>query len=198
MIRNFLIIDPANADPNNITVDVVVVTETPLLNQDNNEILSPGDGEILIDTSEVVSSLPIDQFEVFTPLILISIFGKPTSAAHFGLKIYSLCETVDMYNNAQYNSGLGGKRRDVEADIYVHNSVGMDYTSNAGLNDKTIWQTLLFLPQQPILNQMTPLFTGKKKIKTLNGYSTEANIGLRSDSPYCLTVTQIGPSGSKT
>ena len=102
-----------------------------------------------------------------------------------------------MYNSAAYDGGLGGTRRDVEADVFVYKSVNIDYTSNAGLAENTRWQRVLFIDQEPVMGEKIPLFTGKKKIKTLNGYSDQANVGIRSDSPYCLTVTQIGPSGSK-
>ena len=40
-----------------------------------------------------------------------------------------------------------------------------------------------------------PPFTGLIRINTPQGYADEANIGIRSDSPYCLVVAQIAPIG---
>ena len=60
--------------------------------------------------------------------------------------MYSLAELVDLYNSPNYDSGLGGTRRDVEADLYVYNSVGCDFTTNT---NKGIWQRVLFQEQQP-------------------------------------------------
>lgn len=193
----FLIIDPPNMNPETVTLDVAFVVDSPLENDDNNPVLSPINDSIFIDTSGSVDALAQDQFEVFVPIVLISIFTKPTATAYFGLKILSLAEMVDMYNSPSYDGGLGGTRRDVEADVYVYNSVNIDYTSNAGLAENTRWQRVLFIDQEPVMGEKIPLFTGKKKIKTLNGYSDQANVGIRSDSPYCLAITQIGPSGSK-
>lgn len=193
----FLLIDPPGIDPDLITVEVLPEADTLLLNDDDDQVLNDDNDEVFVDASGLQKVLSPDQYEVFVPIILISIFGNSTNTAYFGLKIYSLAELVDMYNNASYGGGLGGTRRDVEADIYVVKSVNMDYTSNAGLGEQTFWQAVLFIDAMANLSGLIPSFTGKKKIRTINGYSTEANIGLRSDSPYCLTVAQIGAYGSK-
>ena len=190
----YLIIDPSNGDPDLVTIEVTNALLSNLLNDDADDVLNADNDNIEIDTSTAFALLSEDQYTVTIPRILISVYGDNTSIAYFGLKMYSLAELVDLYNSPNYDSGLGGTRRDVEADLYVYNSVGCDFTTNT---NKGIWQRVLFQEQQPTLNESIPLYTGKKKVRNLAGYTTEANIGIRSDSPYCLTVTQIAPWGTK-
>lgn len=194
----YLLIDPKTTDTVDITVDVELVVETALLNDDGNPVLSPDDGEILVETAGTSGALPVDEYDVFNPRILISIFTDPTPTAYFGLKILSLAELVDQYNAPEIGGGLGGTRNVKEIDVFVVDSVAFDITGNANDGTNTSWQAGKFVAQEPITDQKVPLFTGKIKVHTKGGYTSEANVGIRSDSPYCHIISQIAPIGVKT
>jgi len=194
----YLIIEPGTTDLDDITVDVEFSGETELLNDDEDEILNDDEDEILVDISLPTTALPVDQYSVFFPRQMISTYTDSTNTAYFGLKIYSLAELVDMYNSPQIGGGQGGKRRDNEFDVFVVDSVAFELTANAQEGDKTLWRNGKFLNQEAVTDQKIPEYTGKIKVETVQGYAEEANIGIRSDSPYCLTVSQIGATGVKT
>ena len=193
----FLIIDPGTTNPDDITVEVVLENLVPLLNEDSDPVFNEDGDPVLVNEGSPNEPLSEDQYIVITPRILISIYPTQTTTAYFGLKIYSEAILVDIYNSPDVGGGMFSTRRSAEIDTFVVDSVNFQITANAAA-DNNSWDTGKFQDQTPVMNVKIPPKTGKIQVATQQGFSDEANIGIRSDSPYCLTVAQLGVLGRKT
>ena len=194
-----MIIEPLTTDPTEITVEVIFGIDTPLLDQDSDVVLDINDDQVLITTGTVFEPLGIDQYRLFTPRVLISVYGDPTNVAYFGLKMFSLAELVDIYNSPDINGGQGGKRRYINFDTFVVDSVNFQVSGNADKKEKATWQTALFIEQEPQTDVKIPSVTDIIRTQTAShGYRSKASIGYRSNSPYELTIVSVNPYGSKT
>ena len=190
----FLIIDPGTTNPEDITINIVLVDFVNLKNDDDDPVLNDDDANILVNVGGVNEPLSEDQYSVFTPRFLISIYPTQITTAYFGLRIYSQATLVDMYNTPGIGGGLGHNKRETSAAVLVVDSVNFQYSSNV-MSPYDNWQVADFQQKNVQMDVKIPPFTGLIRINTPQGYADEANIGIRSDSPYCLVVAQIAPIG---
>jgi hypothetical protein len=155
-------------------------------------IIGQGLGNINLYTVEANSSpLAVDDWRIQIPRVMVSIDGEEHPSFTVGLAEESFIEI----NDPAPTQGPGMRRNTPEVEIYLHNAVGGEISTNGKDFDD-----IFILGVNTVTDKLIEPFTGKKRLPVNHGYSNDEDdsIMIKNNSVHGMTICALSLRGRVT
>jgi hypothetical protein len=189
---------------NNVTMSTAVIKyNAGTLTRDVDFYEMSGVGQFLIIGQEglninlytvedgAASPLPVDDWKIQVPRVMVSIDGEDEPEFTIGLAEESFIEI----NDPAPMQGPGMRRNTPEVEIYLHNAIGGEISTNGNDFDDIFMIAVNIVP-----SSLIEPFTGKKRLAVNHGYSNdeEDSIMIRNNSVHGMTICALSLLGRVT
>jgi len=140
-------------------------------------------------TNQFAQTLALDDWKVEAVRCMVSIDGEEGNNFTIGLPEESFIEINDPI------PGPGTRRNTPEIELYLHNAVGGEISTNGKNFDQIFMHDV-----NSVTDQLIEPFTGKKRLALNHGYSNDENdsIMIRNDSVHGMTICALALLGRAT